>query len=287
MGATSGEAVGATSGEAVGAATGEAVGAVLESRNPCARRAPNSSMGVRASAADDGTSTGEAGASADSGSSSWNEGGPEARASAARPSLSVSGVPSARPSPNIQRDAKSDIPSGAKTGAAAEAGARESRRAMRPSVRAPALGHPGREPGARRSTAREQAAREPERAGEQSARGCGGLLRHQVVWAVPSVSASSEEAAPVGVLEVEDRLERPVEVVGELGPSPRTAHAETAASFPQAAVLDLGEVDLERVRCTPGSVTCPTELAVGVEPLVEALQVVEVGGEQVLDDRRA
>ena len=118
----------APAGATAGGAGVEAAG-VDESRNAWARRAPNSSTGVRAMEAGEG-GDGAGHVSPSSGSSSWNEGGPAARASAARASLSASGVPSARPSPKIQRDAKSDMPSGANTDPAA-AGARHSRRAMR------------------------------------------------------------------------------------------------------------------------------------------------------------
>jgi hypothetical protein len=85
---------------------------------------------VRASGAAEGTSDGQVSAGSEP-ASSWNEGGPVACARAAIAELSVSGVPSARPSPKIQRDAKSDMPSGAAKTGADSTGARESRRAMR------------------------------------------------------------------------------------------------------------------------------------------------------------
>jgi hypothetical protein len=96
-----------SSADAGGAGVADTGAGVEESRNACARRAPNSSTGVRATAAEDCTAAGHAGSSAiASGSSSWNDGGPAARASAARASLSASGVPSARPSPKIQREVR-------------------------------------------------------------------------------------------------------------------------------------------------------------------------------------
>ena len=92
----------------------------------------------------------------------------------------------------------------------------------------------------------------------------------------------AEEAAPVVVLQVEDRVERPVEVIREPGRLPEDLLGETAESFPQATVLDLGQVDLELVRAVRAR-DHPHRLAVGVDPLVETLEVVEVRREQVLD----
>src|SRR3954452_13714266 len=66
------------------------------------------------------------------------------------------------------------------------------------------------------------------------------------------------------------------------GPSPRANRRGTASSFPQAPVLYFGEVDLELVR-TGRARDPPPRLAVGIDPLVKALEVVEVGREQALD----
>src|SRR3954471_14452775 len=59
------------------------------------------------------------------------------------------------------------------------------------------------------------------------------------------------------------------------GPSPPADKRGTAASFPQAPVLYLREVDLELVG-TRRARDHPHRLAVGVDPLVETLEVVEV-----------
>ena len=91
----------------------------------------------------------------------------------------------------------------------------------------------------------------------------------------------AEEAAAVGMLEVEDRVERPVEVMGEPGRLREAAPRETAASFPQAPVLYLREVDLERLRAVRAG-DRPHRLAVRVDALVQALQVVEVRRVQLL-----
>src|SRR3954469_20318535 len=65
-------------------------------------------------------------------------------------------------------------------------------------------------------------------------------------------------------------------------PSPRGVPRGTADSFPQAPVLYLGEVDFKLAR-TGWTCHDPHRLSVGVDPFVEALEVVEVGREQALD----
>src|SRR4051794_13320345 len=60
------------------------------------------------------------------------------------------------------------------------------------------------------------------------------------------------------------------------GPSPRGVPRATASSFPQAPVLYLREIDLELVR-TGRARDHPHRFSVGIDPLVEALEVVEVG----------
>src|SRR3954465_12910531 len=65
------------------------------------------------------------------------------------------------------------------------------------------------------------------------------------------------------------------------GPSPRAIRRGAAASFPQAPVLYLREVDLEFIGARRAR-DHPHRLAVGVDPLVEALEVVEVRREQGL-----
>src|SRR3954454_20732185 len=64
-------------------------------------------------------------------------------------------------------------------------------------------------------------------------------------------------------------------------PSPRSTPRETAASFPQAPVLYLRQVDLELLGARRAR-DHPHRLAVGVDPLVETLEVVEVGRVQTL-----
>src|ERR671932_856657 len=54
------------------------------------------------------------------------------------------------------------------------------------------------------------------------------------------------------------------------GPSPPSGPAETAASFPQSTVLDLGQVDLELVRALRAAHDAD-RLPVGVDALVQAL----------------
>jgi hypothetical protein len=59
----------------------------------------------------------------------------------------------------------------------------------------------------------------------------------------------------------------------------------TARSFPQAFVLDLGHIDFESV-LTRRTAHDAHRIAVGVDPFIQALEMVEVGCEQSLDHLR-
>src|SRR4051812_9550661 len=72
---------------------------------------------------------------------------------------------------------------------------------------------------------------------------------------------------------------------GRDAPPPRRARPEMALSPPQAAVLDLAEINLELVPAG-GTGDRADRLIVGVEALVELLEVVEVAREELFDHLR-